>query len=111
MTQMLDDNNWNQLKEQLKERYTSLSDDDLTWHEGQQEEVLQRLEKKTGRTRDQLREEVGLSDEHFEKERRDSESRMAWERSPERNSPPDVKSEKPGRDKKEPARKGRGQSR
>jgi uncharacterized protein YjbJ (UPF0337 family) len=50
--------NWNEIKGKLKQKYGNLTDDDLTFAEGKQEELLGRLQKKTGRTKEELREEI-----------------------------------------------------
>lgn len=50
--------NWNQLKGQLKQRYGNLTDDDLTLVEGKEDELLGRLQKKTGKVKEQLVEEI-----------------------------------------------------
>ena len=49
---------WNQVKGKLKERYGDLSDDDLTYQEGKEEQLLGRLQEKTGKSRDQLVKEI-----------------------------------------------------
>jgi uncharacterized protein YjbJ (UPF0337 family) len=46
--------NWNQIKGKLKQKYAKLTDDDLTYMEGKSEELLGRLQKKTGRSRETL---------------------------------------------------------
>lgn len=50
--------NWNEIKGKLKQQYGDLTDDDLTYVEGKEDELLGRLQKKTGRTKDELREEI-----------------------------------------------------
>jgi len=50
--------NWNILKGKLKQKYGELSDDDLSYVEGKEEELLGKLQKKTGKTRDQLIDEL-----------------------------------------------------
>ncbi|MFW6326980.1 MAG: CsbD family protein [Bacteroidota bacterium] len=50
--------NWNVLKGKLKQKYGDLSDDDLVYVEGKEEELLGRLQKKTGKTRDELVKEI-----------------------------------------------------
>ena len=47
--------NWNVIKGQLKQQYGDLTDDDLTYTEGQEDELLGRIQKKTGKTKDQLK--------------------------------------------------------
>ncbi len=49
---------WNEAKGKLKQKYGDLTDDDLTYVEGKEEELLGRLQKKTGKTRDELRGEI-----------------------------------------------------
>ena len=49
---------WNQVKGQLKQKYGDLSDDDLRYTEGKEDELLGRLQERTGRTRDELKEEI-----------------------------------------------------
>jgi uncharacterized protein YjbJ (UPF0337 family) len=46
--------NWNELKGKLKQKYASLTDDDLLFLEGKEEELLGRLEKRLGKTKDEL---------------------------------------------------------
>ncbi len=45
---------WNVLKGKLKQSYGNLTDDDLRYEEGMEDELLGRLQKKTGQTREQL---------------------------------------------------------
>ncbi|MCA1761011.1 MAG: CsbD family protein [Bacteroidales bacterium] len=49
---------WNELKGKLKQKYGNLTDDDLLFAEGKEEELLGRLQKKTGRTKQELKEEI-----------------------------------------------------
>ncbi len=46
--------NWNILKGKLKKSFADLTDDDLKYEEGNEEELFGRLQRKTGQTRDQL---------------------------------------------------------
>lgn len=50
--------NWNQIKGKLKQKYGQLTDDDLRFTEGKQDEMWGRLQEKTGKTKKELREEV-----------------------------------------------------
>ncbi len=50
--------NWHELKGKLKQKYANLTDDDLTFAEGKEEEMLGRLQQKLGRTKEQLRDEI-----------------------------------------------------
>jgi uncharacterized protein YjbJ (UPF0337 family) len=47
--------NWNQLKGKLKQEYGELTDNDLTYAEGKEDELLGRLQEKTGKTKDQIK--------------------------------------------------------
>ncbi len=47
--------NWNELKGKLKQAYGNLTDDDLKYEEGKEDELLGRLQKKTGKTKDDLK--------------------------------------------------------
>jgi uncharacterized protein YjbJ (UPF0337 family) len=46
---------WNELKGKLKRAYGNLTDDDLIYEDGKDDELLGRLQKKTGKTKDDLR--------------------------------------------------------
>jgi uncharacterized protein YjbJ (UPF0337 family) len=50
--------NWNVLKGKFKQRYAELTEDDLTYVEGKEDELLGRLQAKTGKTKDELIEEI-----------------------------------------------------
>ena len=50
---------WNEIKGKLKQKYADLTDNDLTFAEGKDEELLGRLQKKLGRTKEELRAEIG----------------------------------------------------
>jgi uncharacterized protein YjbJ (UPF0337 family) len=45
---------WNQIKGKVKQAYGDLTDDDLTYEEGKDDELLGRLQKKTGKSRDEV---------------------------------------------------------
>lgn len=47
--------NWNQVKGQLKQEFGDLTDNDLTYAEGQEDELIGRLQEKTGKTKDQIK--------------------------------------------------------
>jgi uncharacterized protein YjbJ (UPF0337 family) len=49
---------WNEIKGKLKQKYGQLTDQDLTFAEGKEDELLGRLQKRVGRTKDQLRAEI-----------------------------------------------------
>jgi uncharacterized protein YjbJ (UPF0337 family) len=50
--------NWNEIKGKLKQKYGQLTDDDLAFADGKEDELLGRLQKRVGRTKDQLRAEI-----------------------------------------------------
>jgi uncharacterized protein YjbJ (UPF0337 family) len=50
--------NWNVLKGKIKQNYADLTDDDLTYVEGKEDELLGRLQKKTGKAREDLVREI-----------------------------------------------------
>jgi uncharacterized protein YjbJ (UPF0337 family) len=50
--------NWNEVKGKLKQKYGQLTDDDLMFAEGKEDELLGRLQKRVGRTKDELRAEI-----------------------------------------------------
>ncbi len=45
---------WNELKGKVKQAYAELTDDDLKHEEGKDDELLGRLQQKTGKGRDEL---------------------------------------------------------
>lgn len=46
--------NWNKLKGLAKQQWAELTDDDLLYVEGKEEELLGRLQEKTGKTKEEL---------------------------------------------------------
>ena len=46
--------NWNEAKGKLKQQFAMLTDDDLLFEEGKQEELLGRLQAKLGKTKEQI---------------------------------------------------------
>jgi len=49
---------WNEIKGKLKQQYGSLTDDDLVFAEGKDDELLGRLQKKLGKTKDEVRQMI-----------------------------------------------------
>ncbi|PWG79615.1 CsbD family protein [Pararcticibacter amylolyticus] len=45
---------WNELKGKVKQAYGDLTDDDLIYEEGKEDELYGRLQNKTGKTRDEV---------------------------------------------------------
>jgi uncharacterized protein YjbJ (UPF0337 family) len=50
--------NWNEMKGKLKQKYGQLTDDDLVFSEGKDDEMLGRLQKKLGKTKEEIRKEI-----------------------------------------------------
>lgn len=46
--------NWNEKKGKLKQEYGSLTDDDLAYRDGKEDELVGRLQKKLGKTKDEV---------------------------------------------------------
>ncbi len=46
---------WNQLKGKAKQQWGDLTDDDLLYVEGKEDELLGRLQEKTGKSKDDLK--------------------------------------------------------
>jgi len=46
--------NWNETKGKLKEKFRELTDDDLAFEEGQEDQLVGQIQKKTGKTRDEM---------------------------------------------------------
>ena len=49
---------WKQIKGQFKQKYGKLTDDDITYSEGKFDEMLGNLQEKTGKTKEQLKDEI-----------------------------------------------------
>lgn len=49
---------WNEMKGKLKEKYGQLTDDDLTYEEGQEDKMYGRLQQKLGKSRDEIKKEL-----------------------------------------------------
>lgn len=46
--------NWNEIKGRLKQKWGELTDDDLTYEEGRDNELIGKIQKKTGRRREEI---------------------------------------------------------
>ena len=46
--------NWNTMKGKVKQKYGTLTDNDLIYQEGKEDELLGRLQKRTGETKEKL---------------------------------------------------------
>lgn len=58
MTKLQVKGTWNELKGKLKQKYAQLTDDDLTFAEGKEDELYGRLQKRLGKSKKELREEI-----------------------------------------------------
>jgi uncharacterized protein YjbJ (UPF0337 family) len=47
--------NWNEIKGKIKQQYANLTDDDLLYEEGKEDELFGRLQKKTGHTKEEIK--------------------------------------------------------
>ncbi|PXY42326.1 general stress protein CsbD [Flavobacterium cheongpyeongense] len=45
--------NWNEFKVKLKQRYADLTDDDLLYEEGKEDEIYGRIQQKLGKTKEE----------------------------------------------------------
>lgn len=46
--------NWNELAGKLKQKFAELTDDDILYKEGKEEELIGRLQQKLGKTKEQI---------------------------------------------------------
>jgi uncharacterized protein YjbJ (UPF0337 family) len=49
---------WNEIKGKLKQKYGQLTDDDLAYQEGQEDQMYGRLQQKLGKTKDEIKKEL-----------------------------------------------------
>lgn len=49
---------WNEVKGKLKQKYADLTDDDLMYAEGKEDELLGRLQKKLGKSKEEVKREI-----------------------------------------------------
>ena len=50
--------NWNEMKGKIKQKYADLTDDDLTYAEGKEDEMWGKLQQKVGKTKDEINREI-----------------------------------------------------
>ena len=55
MTKLEMKGTWNETKGKLKQKYAQLTDDDLLFEEGKEDELLGRLQGKVGETKENIR--------------------------------------------------------
>ena len=53
-TPVLVEENWNDQKEKLKTKFSNLTDEDLNYEEGKRDEMLDRVQIKLGKTKEEL---------------------------------------------------------
>ena len=58
MTNLQLKGSWNEIKGKLKQKYGQLTDQDLTFAEGKEDELLGRLQNRLGKSKDELRAEI-----------------------------------------------------
>ena len=58
MTKLELKGSWNEIKGKLKQKYAQLTDDDLTFAEGKDDELLGRLQQRLGKTKEEIRREL-----------------------------------------------------
>ena len=58
MNNLTIEGNWNQVKGKLKQKYSNLTDDDLTFQEGKEDEMYGRLQEKLGKTKVEIKEMI-----------------------------------------------------
>ena len=51
---------WNWTKGKLKKQYADITHNDLLYEEGMEDELVGRLQKKSGKTKDEIEQEIGL---------------------------------------------------
>jgi uncharacterized protein YjbJ (UPF0337 family) len=50
--------NWNEFKGKIKQKFAELSDDDLLVEEGQMDQLLGKIQKATGKTKDEVKKAI-----------------------------------------------------
>ena len=55
MTTLQMKGSWNEVKGKLKQKYGQLTDDDLTFAEGKEEELFGRIQKRLGKNKEDIR--------------------------------------------------------
>jgi uncharacterized protein YjbJ (UPF0337 family) len=50
--------NWNEVKGKLKQKYAQLTDDDLAFVEGKEDELLGRMQQRLGKSKEELRRDI-----------------------------------------------------
>ncbi len=58
MTKIEIKGNWNEIKGKLKQKYGQLTDDDLAFSEGKEDELLGRIQKRLGKDKESIRKTI-----------------------------------------------------
>jgi len=58
MTKLQFKGSWNEVKGKLKQKYGDLTDDDLIFAEGKDDELLGRLQQRLGKSKEEIRREI-----------------------------------------------------
>ncbi|MES2570374.1 MAG: CsbD family protein [Verrucomicrobiota bacterium] len=58
MTKLSLKGTWNEVSGKLKQKYADLTDDDLLFAEGKEEELLGRLQQRLGKSKEDVRREI-----------------------------------------------------
>jgi uncharacterized protein YjbJ (UPF0337 family) len=58
MTKLQFKGSWNEVKGKLKQKYGQLTDDDLSFAEGKDDELLGRLQQRLGKSKEEVRTEL-----------------------------------------------------
>jgi len=58
MNKLTIEGNWNEIKGKLKQKYGELTDNDLTFAKGKEEEMYGRLQKKLGKTKEEILKDI-----------------------------------------------------
>ena len=66
MNRMILKGNWNLIKGKLKQTFSQLTDDDLQYVEGKEEELIGRIQRKVGKSREEI-EKIFEEDQQMEK--------------------------------------------
>jgi uncharacterized protein YjbJ (UPF0337 family) len=49
---------WNEVQGKLKQKYAQLTDDDLMFASGKEDELIGRIQKRIGKTKEEIRKEI-----------------------------------------------------
>jgi len=58
MNKLTIEGNWNEIKGKLKQKYGDLTDNDLAFAKGKEDELYGRLQQKLGKTKDEIKKEI-----------------------------------------------------